>query len=58
MSEKDLYDQLFNTTPDSWGVKKEENKDLLTNLFNLQINTGGGSLNSGKKKKKKDDEVH
>lgn len=58
MSEKDLYDQLFNTTPDLWGRKKEENKDLLTDLFNMQINTGGVSLNSAKKKKKKDDDVH
>ena len=57
MSEKDLYDQLFSTTQDPWG-KKEENKDLLTNLFNMQINTGGGSANSEKKKKKKDDDVH
>lgn len=57
MSEKDLYDELFNTTLDPRG-KKEENKDLLSDLFNMQINTGGGSLHSDKKKKKKDDDVH
>lgn len=57
MSEKDLYDELFNTNLDP-RAKKEENKDLLSDLFNMQINTGGGSLNSDKKKKKKDDDVH
>lgn len=56
MSEKDLYDQLFNTSDPR--DKKEENKDLLSDLFNMQINTGGGTLNSDKKKKKKDDDVH
>ena len=51
MSEKELFDQLFNTNPSPAKVKEDEGKDLLAGLI-------AASAALPPKKKKKEEEVH
>jgi hypothetical protein len=51
MSEKDLFDQLFNTNPSPVKVREDEGKDLLAGLI-------AASAAVAPKKKKKEEEVH
>jgi hypothetical protein len=52
MSEKELFDQLFNSGPDA-SARKEEPKDLLSNLLAVQM-----AKPPQPEKRKKKEEVH